>query len=120
VIPVIQGAADAEKMTESVIQRTIDFCAGALAPAIPELHESVGKRVDPLLLSIKGPILAPETIAKVAKDDEEAQDLLKEMNSRKAVNGMYNWAENFEGDNLNGFSVVLKTGSLGLRRDLPH
>ncbi|KAF7354099.1 hypothetical protein MVEN_01097300 [Mycena venus] len=107
----IHGAADAEKMIESVIQRSIDFCASALAPAIPELHESVGKRVDPSLLSSRGPILAPETIAEVAKDDEEAQDLLKEMNSLKAVNGMYNWAENFEEDNT-AFTGVVCTSNV--------
>jgi hypothetical protein len=97
------GRGEDDRERDSKDHRLLRWRAG-------QLHESVGKRVDPSFLSIKGPILAPETIAKVAKDDEEAQDLLKEMNSRKAVNGMYNWAENFEGDNLNGFSVVLKTG----------
>jgi hypothetical protein len=39
------------------------------------------------------------------------------MNSRKAITGMYGWAENVEGDNLSGFAMVLKTGSLGLKRE---
>ncbi|KAJ7745978.1 putative halogenase [Mycena olivaceomarginata] len=117
--PVIQGAADTDPsdITESLIQKTMDFCSGALAPTTPEMHERVGKRLDPSLMAGNGPLLPPHALSEATRDDEEAKDVLDRINSRKAINGMYNWAENFEGDNLNGFSVVLKRGSLGLERN---
>jgi hypothetical protein len=95
----------------------MDFCSGALAPTTPEMHERVGKRLDPSLVAGNGPLLPPHALSEATRDDEEAKDVLDRINSRKAINGMYNWAENFEGDNLNGFSVVLKRGSLGLERN---
>ncbi|KAJ7211604.1 putative halogenase [Mycena pura] len=112
--PVIQGMADTEKLTESVLQSTLDFCANTLAPMDPEMHERVAKRY-PSLMSIWGPVLEPQALADIIGDDKEAQEVMKEINARKAVNKVYNWAEHF-GDNVNGFTVVLKQGSLGLQR----
>lgn len=83
----------------------------------PAIGERLSKRVDPSLLSDKGPFLPAQALAEASGDDPEAKELLERMNSRKAITGMYGWAENVEGDNLSGFSMVLKTGSLGLKRE---
>lgn len=87
-------------MTESVLQSTLDFCANIVAPS---------------LMSIDEPVLEPQALATIIGVDEEAKEVMQEINSRKVINKIYNWAEHF-GDNVNGFSVVLKRGSLGLQR----
>ncbi|KAF7335080.1 hypothetical protein MVEN_02258500 [Mycena venus] len=113
--PVIQGDADTDsKMAE--IQKTVDFCGSGFGVlgANPEIHEGLSKRFD-LLRAESGPFLAPKTLAEASGDDEETKDLLQRMNARTAITGIFNW--NFEGENLNGFSVVLERGSLGLQRD---
>ncbi|KAJ6549698.1 FAD/NAD-P-binding domain-containing protein [Mycena capillaripes] len=98
--PVIQGTADTEKMTESVLQSTLDFCANIVAPS---------------LMSIDEPVLDPQALTTIIGVDEEAKDVMQEIDSGKVINKIYNWVEHF-GDNVNGFSVVLKRGSLGLQR----
>ncbi|KAJ7816662.1 putative halogenase [Mycena olivaceomarginata] len=83
----------------------------------PAIGERLSKRVDASLLSDKGPFLPAQALAEASGDDPEAKELLERMNSRKAITGMYGWAETSRGDNLSGFAMVLKTGSLGLKRE---
>ncbi|KAJ7806294.1 putative halogenase [Mycena olivaceomarginata] len=115
--PVIQG--DADTPWETQIQKAIDFLG--TTPGVvgmdPAIQERLSKRVDASLLSDNGPFLPAQALAEASGDDPEAKELLERMNSRKAITGMYGWAENVEGDNLSGFAMVLKTGSLGLKRE---
>ncbi|KAJ7479299.1 putative halogenase [Mycena latifolia] len=116
-LPVIQGAADAEQgVTEQTLQRTMDFCEHALGPTTPEMHAAVAARVDGALLANDGPLLAPAAVAALAGADEEARQVLCRVNARKTVNGMYDWEENFKEEQLNGLTVVLERGKLGLRQ----
>ncbi|KAJ7888360.1 putative halogenase [Mycena olivaceomarginata] len=115
--PVIQG--DADTPWETQIQQAIDFLG--TTPGVvgmdPAIKERLSKRVDASLLSDNGPFLPAQALAEASRDDPETKELLERMNSRKAITGMYGWAENVEGDNLSGFAMVLKTGSLGLNRE---
>ncbi|KAJ7458522.1 putative halogenase [Mycena latifolia] len=114
--PVIQGAADTDPtVTEEMLQCTMDFCEHALGLTDPEMHQEVAKRVDPKLMADDGPILGPKDVAAVADDDEEAEAVLRRINSRKAVEAIH-WQPNFRGEMFNGFSIVLERGNLGLRR----
>ncbi|KAJ7764116.1 putative halogenase [Mycena maculata] len=115
--PVIQGAADADEgVTEQTLQRTMDFCENALGPTTPEMHVAVAARVDPALLARDGPLMDTQAVAQLTGKDEEAKQVLLRVNARKAVDGIYDWEQNFTGENLSGFSVVLERGALGLRR----
>ncbi|KAJ7605209.1 putative halogenase [Roridomyces roridus] len=116
--PVIQGTADADtdhNITESTLQRTMDFCEHALGPTTPEMHASVSKRVDSTLLAPDGPLLSGASVKTVAGEDEEVKHVLLRVNARKAVEGIYDWERNFVSERLGGgFAVVLERGKLGL------
>ncbi|KAJ7238669.1 putative halogenase [Mycena rebaudengoi] len=115
--PVIQGAADADPhVTEKMLQSTMDFCENALGPTTPEMHAAVAKRIDSKLMAANGPIVDPKVVAAITGEDEEARQVLLRINSRKAVEGIYDWEQNFRSENLGGFSVILERGILGLKR----
>ncbi|KAJ7105882.1 putative halogenase [Mycena epipterygia] len=116
--PIIQGAADTDRtVTENHIQSTLDFCAHALGGATPEMHEKVAKRLDPALMAADGPVMSTKAVAAaVGEEDEEAKQVVWGINSRKAVNTIYDWEDNFRGEAFNGWIVTLKRGRLGLER----
>ncbi|KAJ6449346.1 putative halogenase [Mycena sanguinolenta] len=129
--PIIQGTADADAnanadreqavATEETIQRTMDFCQHALGPTTPEIHTSVTARASPAiktLLAPDAPILDTTEAEKLAGGDEDVKQVLWRANARKAVDGIYDWEENFRGERIGGFSVVLEHGALGLGRVL--
>ncbi|KAF8205941.1 putative halogenase [Mycena galopus ATCC 62051] len=115
--PVIQGDADSGNSKAEEIQKAINFC-GATPGVVgmdPEIRDRlIGGGADPELLEDRGPFMESEAIASLGGEDAEAQELLARMNSRKAITGMFLWADNFEGDNFAGFKMVLEKGSLGL------
>ncbi|KAK7052572.1 hypothetical protein R3P38DRAFT_2861151 [Favolaschia claudopus] len=96
--PVIQGDNDTHSKVD--MQKVIDL-----------MGETPG------VLADHGPLMAGQAFADAAGDDEEAKEMLHRMNSRKAITNTLEWAHNYEGDKINGFSVVLKRGMLGLVRD---
>ncbi|KAF8206001.1 putative halogenase [Mycena galopus ATCC 62051] len=116
--PVIQGDADSGNSKAEEIQKAINFC-GATPGVVgmdPEIRDRlISGGADPTLLEDNGPFMQGQAIASLSGQDAEAEELLNRMNSRKAITGMYNWAENFDGDNFAGFTMVLKRGSLGLK-----
>jgi hypothetical protein len=57
-----------------------------------------------------------KSVAALAGKDEEVKHVLWCVNAHKAVEGIYDWEKDFEGENLDGFSVLLECGQLGLRR----
>ncbi|KAJ7062686.1 putative halogenase [Mycena amicta] len=116
--PVIQGAADAETgVTEAALQATMEFCEHALGPTTPEMQAEVAQRIDESLLASRGPLLGTSAVEKIAGDDEDAKHVLLRVNARKAVQGIYDWEENFRSERLgSGFVVHLERGKLGLRR----
>ncbi|KAJ7715075.1 putative halogenase [Mycena metata] len=115
--PVIQGAADTPgpTVTEEKLQNAMDFCQHALGFTDPEMHEAAAKRVDPVLLADDGPILGPKEVMAIAGDDEEAEAVLRRVNSCKALEAVH-WQPNFRGETFNGLSIVMEQGKLGLQR----
>ncbi|KAJ7187029.1 hypothetical protein C8R46DRAFT_1058620 [Mycena filopes] len=85
----------------------MDFCEHALGPTTPEMAADVAERVDASLIAPDGTIKSTAEVAEIAGTDEEA---------KQAVEGIYDWEGNFQSEVLNGFSVQLTTGQLGLRR----
>ncbi|KAJ7220920.1 putative halogenase, partial [Mycena pura] len=115
--PVIQGTADADHgVTEETLQHTMNFCAHALGPTTPGMHDAVAHRVDGALLARDGPLLGTGAVAALAGADEGAKQVLWRVNARKAVDGIYDWEQNFRAENLAGFTVRLERGKLGLQR----
>ncbi|KAF7359930.1 FAD/NAD P-binding domain-containing protein [Mycena venus] len=115
--PIVQGAADTDpSVTDVVVQRTIDFLAPAFGTTRPELLEKVSKRLDPSLLASDGDILAPNAVNAIAGNDDEANRVLRMVNSRKAMHFISDW-ETCQMEKSNGFAVVLKRGELGLQRE---
>jgi hypothetical protein len=80
------------------------------------MHAAVAKRIDSKLMAANGPIVDPKVVAAITGEDEEAKQVLLRINSRKAVEGIYDWEQNFRSENLSGFSVILERGILGLKR----
>ncbi|KAK6992920.1 hypothetical protein R3P38DRAFT_3078358 [Favolaschia claudopus] len=116
--PVIQGDADTHsKMSQ--IQKAVDLMS--MSPGVvaidPSTRERLSKQMDPALLTDTGPLLSGKALVEATKDDEEAKNLLHQMNSRKTITGMFDWSHNYAGDKLNGFSVRMKRGELGLYRE---
>lgn len=114
--PVISGAADVGKtLTENELEDTMDFCSNLFAPTDPEMHKSVGARVDPKLMSSREPVMTKAEIAKaVDREDIEARMVIAEVNARKAVHHMYKPQQNFASEVFHGMKAVVERGVLGL------
>ncbi|KAJ6583048.1 putative halogenase [Mycena vulgaris] len=116
--PVILGAADTDAtVTEAMLKTTIDFFSHVVGVTTPEMHEVVSKRLDPVLMAPDGPILTHKAVADATGEDQEANHVLLQINSKKGLNVLYDWESDFRQERLNGFSVALTRGHLGLRRE---
>ncbi|KAG6919692.1 hypothetical protein DXG01_002638 [Tephrocybe rancida] len=113
--PVIQGAADVDpKLTTEELEETLHFCKNILAPTSPQMHKEVAERL-PNLTSPDGPILRTSAVAKITGEDEDARNVLLEVNARKAIHVMYGQGH-FGSETFEGFYVNLERGKLGLVR----
>lgn len=112
---VIQGAADVDpELTCEELEETLDFAKNILAPTTPEICKDVAERL-PELTAPDGPILRNSTIAEVVGDDEDAKNVIFEVNARKVVHVMYGQGH-FGSEILGGFYANLERGNLGLMR----
>ncbi|KAG6881090.1 hypothetical protein C0992_001891 [Termitomyces sp. T32_za158] len=110
---VIQGAADVDpKLTCEELGETLDFAKHIIAPTTPEICKEVAGRL-PELTAPDGPILSHSTVAEVVGDDEDARNVICEVNARKVVHVMYGQGH-FGSEILGGFYVNLERGNLGL------
>ncbi|KAK0451907.1 hypothetical protein EV421DRAFT_1071083 [Armillaria borealis] len=113
--PVIQGTADVGKtVSEDELQKTMDFCKDIFAPTDPQMHEAVGARLGPELCSPSVPIMTDGEIEDLAKDDNEAKLVLKEINARKAVHTMYGGPIHVAAESIDGLVLNLEVGNFGL------
>ncbi|KAK0498924.1 hypothetical protein EDD18DRAFT_55561 [Armillaria luteobubalina] len=114
--PVIQGTADVGKtVSEDELQKTMDFCKDIFAPTDPQMHEAVGARLGPELCSPSVPIMTDSVIEYLAKDNDEAKLVLKEINARKAVHTMYGGPMHVAAEDIDGLVLNLEVGSFGLK-----
>ncbi|KAF9484535.1 FAD/NAD(P)-binding domain-containing protein [Pholiota conissans] len=113
--PIIQGTADVGKqLTEDELQKTIDYCTNIFLPSDPELRESVGNKIGFDALKASNPVLNAEEIEKIGGPDEDVVMVLKHVNARKPLVGLYEALDVIKTENIGGFVARLKRGELGL------
>ncbi|KAF5345340.1 hypothetical protein D9758_008428 [Tetrapyrgos nigripes] len=137
--PVIQGAADmGSQLSESEIQKSLDFCVSLFNPTTPEQHRrlSVSSRQNRELCDVTKPIIDPKFLHDIAfkhtrrtlptkpepeNSDEATEDgtndkmVFDKVNARKVVHNEYS-INNLENEPLDGYVVRLERGKLGLVR----
>lgn len=129
--PVIQGAADmGSRLSESELQRSLDFCVNLFNPTSPEQHQTllVNEKISKELLDVTAPILDPAALKNAlhhhsigrpghigdpAIEETEAKLVLDKVNARRVVHSEYS-INNLETEPLGGYFVRLELGNLGL------
>ena len=115
---VIQGTADIDKrVTENEVQQTMDFVKHLFAPTDPEMHAAVQARLDPTFFGpgSQAPILLEGDLNRMLDPaDEEARHVLAEVNARKPIHMMYDAQEDFGSQLINGWTVNIQRGKLGI------
>lgn len=81
------------------------------------MRESVGKKIGFDALKATNPVLNVAEIEKLAGPDEDAVMVLKHVNARKPLVGLYEALDVIKTENINGLVANLKRGSLGLTRE---
>ncbi|KIL62531.1 hypothetical protein M378DRAFT_165552 [Amanita muscaria Koide BX008] len=137
--PVIQGASDmGSRLSDSELQRSLDFCVNLFNPTSPEQHERLRSsgEISKELLDVTAPVMNPamfESALRVGRkklaschlesedsglssDSERVNEMrmvLRKINARRVVHSEYT-INNFEAEPLDGYVVRLETGKLGL------
>ncbi|KAJ3785939.1 FAD binding domain-containing protein [Lentinula aff. detonsa] len=142
--PVIQGASDmGSRLSESELQRSLDFCVNLFNPTSPEEHEAVEGRLSHLgehrgLMDVAKPVIDPKTFENVlnvrnvrnypnatscteegvdlknnAESELKSRMVLDKINARRLVHHEYA-INNLEAEELLGYAVRLERGQLGL------
>ncbi|KAF8895697.1 hypothetical protein CPB84DRAFT_1258377 [Gymnopilus junonius] len=135
--PLIQGASDmGARLSETELQKSLDFCVNLFNPTSPEQHERLLRRVDITkeLLDVSGPVVDPYTLGgtpcnghkccdqsnKVSMNPSECEEeletkmILNKINARRVVHAEYA-INNLELEPLAGYVVKLEKGDLGLK-----
>ncbi|KAK7055108.1 hypothetical protein R3P38DRAFT_2845154 [Favolaschia claudopus] len=114
--PVIQGTADAGKLTENELQKAMEFVTHLFVPTDPEMQQSVGTRLGVDFLAPGTPLLTRDEISNLAAGDEDTEWVLNQANATKSVNDFYTGPEHLLGEVVNGLVGSTKVGCLGLVR----
>ncbi|RXW15128.1 hypothetical protein EST38_g10726 [Candolleomyces aberdarensis] len=141
--PVIQGASEmGARLSETELQKSLDFCINLFTPTIPDEHERVSRR-SPIcagFMDMGMPLIHPSVLESAlslvtesssnktdnaeeldsdADSDEEGlaetRVVLEKINARRVVHAEYS-VNNLEIEYLEGLAVVLEQGKLGLRK----
>jgi hypothetical protein len=140
---VIQGASDmGTRLSETELQKSLDFCVNLFNPTSPEQHERLHRSggIGKELLDVSGPLVNPAMFedslhvgtrgASGATDDSKIGDLewdlspdsdrilvnrmvLDKVNARRVIHPEY-VINNLESEPLGGFVMRLERGKLGL------
>ncbi|KAJ3980955.1 hypothetical protein F5890DRAFT_1418594 [Lentinula detonsa] len=122
--PVIQGNAEmGVRLYEHELQESLDFCVKLFSATSPESHTQLAasSNISQELLDITAPVVAPEdlekalSVASKLEDEEATKMVLEKINARKVLNTEYS-VNSFETEAMNGLSIRLERGKLGLRR----
>lgn len=93
----------------------MEFSSDIFLPGDPEIRESVGNRIGFDFLSANAPIMDLKTMEEVAgPDDAEVLLVLKQVNARKPLVGLYGALESLQGDVIGGYVARLERGTIGL------
>lgn len=115
---VIQGTADVnKKVTEDEVAKTMDFIKNILfIPTTPELEVDVRRRIDPKFFEDgEANILLPTQVEAVF-EEEDVRHVLHVTNSRKPIHKMFDSEREFASEAINGYTVRLVRGKLGMIR----
>jgi hypothetical protein len=128
---VIQGAADmGQRLSETELQNSLDFCAKLFNPTTPEDHERVSQRpgVGQELLDVTAPLMDPSTLDQiltannatavaVADPNQQTDEklVLDKVNARRVIHQEYA-INTMESEPLIGYTVRLEHGRLGLQK----
>ena len=131
---VIQGASDmGARLSETELQKSLDFCVNLFNPTSPDQHERLSKRGDITkeLLDVASPVVDPSSFEDIlhvecydqsgdsggnSSDTEktaETRMVLNKINARRVVHPEYA-INNLEQEPLDGYVVKLDRGKLGL------
>lgn len=134
---VIQGASDmGARLSETELQKSLDFCVNLFNPTSPDQHERLLKRGDIAkeLLDVASPVVDPASFENTlhveyydrcgdsnedqgnSSDTEKAAEtrmILNKINARRVVHPEYA-INNLEQEPLAGYVVKLERGKLGL------
>ena len=131
---VIQGASDmGARLSETELQKSLDFCVNLFNPTSPDQHERLLKRGDITkeLLDVASPVVDPTSFENIlhvecydqsgdsngnSSDTEktaETRMVLNKINARRLVHPEYA-INNLEQEPLDGYVVKLERGKLGL------
>ncbi|KAJ3757385.1 hypothetical protein EV360DRAFT_95249 [Lentinula raphanica] len=138
---VIQGASDmGSRLSESELQRSLDFCINLFNPTSPDEHKAVEEELASLdrhkgLIDVAAPLVDPKTFEDVLKvrpahcdpkrsfdtgaepgdlvAENKSRMVLDKINARRLVHSEYA-INNLEAEELQGYAVRLEQGRLGL------
>ncbi|KAJ4483597.1 hypothetical protein J3R30DRAFT_1806921 [Lentinula aciculospora] len=130
--PVIQGNAEmGVRLYERELQESLDFCVKLFSATAPESHTQLvaDSKIAQELLDITAPVAAPQDLeralsvasrpetegSEVYRNREATKMVLEKINARKVLNPEYS-VNGFEAEAMNGYSIHLERGKLGLRR----
>ncbi|KAG6866218.1 hypothetical protein C0991_007243 [Blastosporella zonata] len=140
--PVIQGASDmGKRLSETELQKSLDFCVNLFNPTSPEQQESLRKSfvLGKELLDVSGPLVNPTLFEnplrfsvrkpcsssesdsegeQTSSDSERATEtkmILDKINARRVVHAEFA-ANNMEAEALCGYVMRLERGALGLSK----
>lgn len=131
------------RLSETELQKSLDFCINLFTPTVPDDHERVSRR-SPIcaeLMDMGTPLIHPSVLESALSlvtessssskkiDDPEELDsdadsdeglsetrvVLEKINARRVVHAEYS-VNNLEVEYLEGLAVVLEQGKLGLRK----
>ncbi|KAF5384531.1 hypothetical protein D9757_006465 [Collybiopsis confluens] len=112
------------RLYERELQESLDFCVKLFSATSPESHAQLSSnpKIGQELLDLTAPVVAPDVLEKAllvaqSKSEEEDADVrlaLEKINARKVLNPEYS-VNGFEAEVLNGYSIRLERGSLGLK-----
>ncbi|KAJ3861983.1 hypothetical protein EV359DRAFT_83772 [Lentinula novae-zelandiae] len=136
--PVIQGNAEmGVRLYERELQESLDFCVKLFSDTAPESHIELvsNSNIAQELLDLTAPVFGPQDLERAlsvaASQSRNTDDLetrrnreatkmvLEKINARKVLNPEYT-LNGFEAEAMNGFSIRLERGKLGLRRALDN
>ena len=128
------------RLSESELQKSLDFCVNLFNPTSPEHHERLSRsgRISKELLDVTTPVMDPVMLentlrvghknisachskladSELSSDSEainEMRMVLRKINARRVVHSEYA-INNFEAESLDGYAVRLERGKLGLFR----
>jgi len=119
------------RLSESELQRSLDFCVQLFNPTSPEHHERLSNdpKIGKQLLDVTVPLMNAAKLEEylrhqqsfsddTSENDSPAADarmVLNKVNARKVVHAEYS-IHNLASEPLIGFAVRLETGMLGLSR----